>query len=318
MALSLGASGAGFIQWIWNINPFMDNENEAAIGFCRVDGSFKEEFERFRAFARFANQNRRLFKGKIDEDIVLVIPHSQQFSPRNLATEATRRAARALCYDLKQTCRAVSEYGLDAILAEDRAPLFLILPAPRTISEKAWSGLLKLVEKGSTLIVTGYFEADEHFRPADRIGKFFGFSGSRPVNRREAGAVFSGEKLQRVERADTEDRILTHVQGKGKIVWHPVPLENGDSTGPIASFYGLVIPAAVSPYSPNADDLEDVLTYVTKFSTALLYAFVNETGRDRRIFLAEPGTGSEINIPAGRANLVFVDKRTGTVLSRVF
>ena len=42
MALSLGANACGFIEWIWNINPFMDNENEAAIGFHRVDGTAKK------------------------------------------------------------------------------------------------------------------------------------------------------------------------------------------------------------------------------------------------------------------------------------
>jgi hypothetical protein len=318
MALSLGASGAGFIQWIWSINPFMDNENEAAIGFQRLGGSFKEEFERFRAFAKFANQNRRLFRGKIDEDIVLVIPHSQQFSARNLATEATRRAVRALHYDLWQTCRAVSEYGLDAILAEEKAPLFLILPAPRTISDAAWSKLVKLAEKGSTVIASGFFEEDEHFRPAVRVGEMFGFSRSRPVNRREAGAVFSGDKLQRIERADTADDVRTQILGKGKIVWHPVPLENGDSTGPIAGFYGSALPAQLNPYLPTGADLDDVLVRVTKFESALLYTFVNETGRDRKVFRTDAGNEFEDEIEAGRANMFFVDKRTGKLLSKVY
>lgn len=317
MALSLGASGAGFIQWIWNINPFMDNENEAAIGFARVDGSFKEEFRRFRAFAKFANDNRRFFKGKIDEDIVLVLPHSQQFSARNLAGEATKRAVRALHYDLKHSCRAVSEYGLDALLAENRAPLFLIMPAPRTVSDKAWSDLLKLVEKGSTLIVTGYFEADEHFRPAERVGKLFRIPGSRPVNRREAGAVFSGEKLQRVERADTVDQVREYVHGNGKIVWHPVPLENGDSTGPIAEFYGSILPPMLNQYLPTGRELDDILIRVTKFESALLYTIINETGADREITVPAPG-GFSVTVQAGRANMVFVDKKNGKVISRVY
>lgn len=317
LALSLGASGAGFIQWIWNINPFMDNENEAAIGFCRVDGSFKEEFERFRAFAKFANQNRRLFKGKIDEDIVLVIPHSQMFSARNLAVEATKRAVRALHYDLKHSCRAVSEYRLETLLAEERAPLFLIMPAPRSISDAGWANLLKLVEKGSTLIITGYFEADEHFRPAERVGKMFGFSGSRPVNRRESGAVFSGEKLQRIERADADDEVREYIHGKGKIVWHPVPLENGDSTEPIAEFYKSILPELLNEYLPTGDVLDDILIRVTRFETVLLFTIINESGTDREV-MVRGSSHISVVVSAGRANLVFVDKRTGNVLSRVY
>ena len=32
LALAVGVSGAGFINWIWNTNPMMASDNEAAIG----------------------------------------------------------------------------------------------------------------------------------------------------------------------------------------------------------------------------------------------------------------------------------------------
>jgi len=32
LAISMEIGGAGFIEWIWNTNPFMKSDNEAAIG----------------------------------------------------------------------------------------------------------------------------------------------------------------------------------------------------------------------------------------------------------------------------------------------
>ncbi len=47
LALSFAADGAGFIEWIWNTNPYMNSTNEVGIGFYRVDGTAKPELEPF-------------------------------------------------------------------------------------------------------------------------------------------------------------------------------------------------------------------------------------------------------------------------------
>ncbi|PYS68303.1 MAG: hypothetical protein DMF69_20585, partial [Acidobacteria bacterium] len=57
MAISFAVDGAGFIEWIWNTNCYMNNENENAIGFHRVDQTAKPELEPFRRLAKFFGKN---------------------------------------------------------------------------------------------------------------------------------------------------------------------------------------------------------------------------------------------------------------------
>lgn len=58
IAISLGTGGAGFIQWIWNINPLMKNDNEATIGLVRADGTVKPEFDIVKKYAAFIRKHR--------------------------------------------------------------------------------------------------------------------------------------------------------------------------------------------------------------------------------------------------------------------
>ena len=70
LALGVGVSGAGFINWIWNTNPMMASDNEAAIGLFRPDGTAKPEFDAWRAIARFARDAAPSMTGRQREDVV--------------------------------------------------------------------------------------------------------------------------------------------------------------------------------------------------------------------------------------------------------
>src|SRR3989304_3884937 len=76
------------MEWIWNTNPYMDSDNEAAIGLHRADGSAKPELESVRTFARWFAANAGHMQGRRTEDVLMVIPHSQMFSTRNFAPAA--------------------------------------------------------------------------------------------------------------------------------------------------------------------------------------------------------------------------------------
>lgn len=327
MVLSVGANGAGFIQWIWNINPFMDNENEAAIGFYRPDGTVKEELDRFMDVAMIAANQSARFLEREDEDILLVVPHAQMFSPRNLATEATKKAVRALHYMCRYTCRAVGEFQLKKIEAEGSTPKLIILPAPRTLSQAAWQSLLNLVERGSYLLVSGFFEEDEHFLPADRMSPRAMFKGTRNVRQFESVKIeetsfnirFSGEKLQRIERAlSGDDSVQESSDFDGRILWMPVPIENGEELGPIAAFYqmGAGLAGVSRIFSVSGVD-DSVLIRPTVFKQAVLYAIINESGKDVRVRLTQRGAKKplDITVAFGRARLILLDRTTGAVLA---
>jgi hypothetical protein len=165
LAYSLGAGGAGFIEWVWNTNPYMKSDNEAAIGAHRADGTAKPELEPMVKYAKFFAENGHLMTGRVDEEVVMVIPHSQMFSTRNFATEATQKCVRAMCYHCRVPMRAVSEYNVDSL---KQAPKLFVVPSPRILNEQAWTSLLKFAEAGSTVLITGVFDADEHYLPVER------------------------------------------------------------------------------------------------------------------------------------------------------
>lgn len=323
MAMSLGVSGAGFIQWIWNVNPFMDNENESAIGFFRPDGTAKEEFQRFMDMSLLVTNQMSNFIGKEDEEILLVIPQSQLFSPRNLTTEATKKAVRALHYHLRQPCMAVGEYQLGSIDSRTVVPKLVIVPSPRILSTEAWKIIVDLCEKGAHVLISGFFEEDRYFLPAPRIGSAIQVDGPVPVQSVETLTIgeddypvrFSGDKQQRVEKAvSPHSGVVKLARFDNRMMWLPVPIENGDTLDAVIAFYQMGLKAAgiKASFSIEGAD-ESVLVRRTVFKDWVLYTIVNEGNRDLDLKLAQmPNLKPvDISVQAGRTRLIFLDRKTG-------
>ncbi len=80
------ASGAfGVIQWCYETNPFINSDNEAAIGLKRADGSVKPEHGVLAQAAAFVARNRARFDGYVAPEIAVVVPTAELLSPRSLA-----------------------------------------------------------------------------------------------------------------------------------------------------------------------------------------------------------------------------------------
>src|SRR6185436_7006132 len=133
MAISLAVDGAGFIEWVWNTNPYMNSTNEVGIGFHRVDGTAKPELEPFLRVAKFMGQHGRLLRDRQPESVVMVIPHSQMFSPRSFAQDATRRCVRAMYYHCGMPMQAISEYTIGDYSLK---PKLIIVPSPGVLTQK--------------------------------------------------------------------------------------------------------------------------------------------------------------------------------------
>lgn len=329
MALALGANACGFIEWIWNTNPFMNIDNEAGIGFLRADGTVKPEFFAFQKIAEFANKNRKYFRGKTDEKTLLVIPHSYQFTPRSFASEATKKAIRAFHYHCRRTLRAVSEYSLETILAEENVPNLILLPSPRILTERAWESLLKLVRNGSTLAITGYFADDEHFLPQPRFKDMESQSiyEAVPVSQFEKIEIegkilqvrFGGEKIQRIEKADfPQDYIWNTGLGEGNIFWCKIPLEIGETLEPIIAFYNFALKRAnLLPFFSLPYNNPAILIRPTEFQDTFLYLIINESAGNEFVeFVHTPtDTKFEFSLAGGKTKMIFIDKKTGATLA---
>ena len=326
LVLATAVGGAGFIEWIWNTNPYMPLDNEAAIGLLRPDGSKKPEFDTLRDVAAFVAGNLRNLGPREAEPAVMVIPHSYMFSVRNRATEATQRAVRAMHYDCRVTMSAVSEYALDRL---DGIRKLLIVPSPRVLTDDAWDRLLGFAEAGATLLVTGPIDFDEHWLPVSRLARFGIEPGIRPVAQEEhmeIGGVryslsFRGDSLQRVEKAlvpgEPTARLRTFSAGRGKVIWSPLPVELAYQVEPTVAIYRHALAeTGIEPVFRLADDEPGVLVYPAVFRNGVLYAVVSELGSPVELRLAhsETETAVSIKVPAQRAAMLLIDKRSGRVL----
>jgi Cellulase (glycosyl hydrolase family 5) len=325
LAIGAGTDSAGFIEWIWNTNCYMNSDNEAAIGFHRVDQTAKPELEPFLEISKFYASHRGLLRDRLDEPVLMVIPHSQMFSPRNTATESTRKCVRALHYHCRTSVRAVSEYLL---FDSKEAAKLIVVPAPRVLSQRCWASLLRRAEQGATVVLSGVLDADEHWMPVERTKQLGWSAESKPVSESEFILIdgvqqhvrFAGEKIQRVEKAllgPGAARPLVKPHGAGRFVWSPLPLELSEALEPLAAFYRFALRlAGISPIFRVSMPEPSILILPALYEHAALYTFVSEQDRDAPLRLTHVETNTQISltVPAERSALVLIDRRTGKVI----
>jgi hypothetical protein len=310
MAISFAADGAGFIEWVWNTNPYMNSTNEVGIGFHRVDGTAKPELEPFLAIAKFMAEHGQLLKDRQPEQALMVIPHSHMFSPRSFAQEATRRCVRAMYYHCGVPMQAVSEYTLAEYSG---AAKLILVPAPVLLTEKCWSALLARAEAGATVAVSGVAQTGESLLPTEPVVQTERFA----VGAKEYLVRFEGEKIQRIEKPKMKNDVAVKAYGAGRLVRSPLPLELGDSMEALVAFYRFALEQArVAPIFTATPGTPSVLVLPSVFRDVVLYTFVSEDNQDTSLLVthAESKTKFSVNVPAGRTAMVIVDRKTGRLI----
>ncbi|HXC69074.1 MAG TPA: beta-galactosidase, partial [Pyrinomonadaceae bacterium] len=321
MALSFAADGAGFIEWVWNTNPYMNSTNEVGIGFHRVDGSAKPELEPFLNIAKFMAQHGHRLQGRVSEPVAMVIPHSQMFTPRSFAQEATRKCVRAMYYHCGVPMQAVSEYTLAEYAGKAK---LIVVPSPRVLTERCWETLLSEIRGGGTVAISGPIDEDDHWLPVERSNLFGAKARTLPIAETEAITIgareyvvrYDGEKMQRIEKAviaRSPVRVIVQPYGLGRVVWSPLPLEVGDSMTAIAAFYRLALSLArVAPVFTATPTTPAVLILPLVFRDVVLYTFISEIDRDVRLTVTHLETRERFNVvvPATRTKMMLVDRKT--------
>ncbi|MBI4428489.1 MAG: cellulase family glycosylhydrolase [Ignavibacteriales bacterium] len=328
LAVSFGAGGAGFIEWIWNINPFMKSDNEVTIGLFRVDGTAKPEYDRLTKYARFFDANKHLMKRRGQEEVVMVIPHSNMFSTRNFATEATKRCVRVMSYNFGVSMAAVSEYRLDAV---KDIPKLVVVPSPGILAETSWQHLLNLARKGSTVLVSGTLDADEHRLTVNRLKALVIEATTKAVAQSEPMVVgaetliarFGSLKIQRLEKSEIANqpaRPTVLSMGKGKLLWFPLPVENADNIEPAAVLYryAMEVAGVNSRFTVHPAN-RGILVLPTFFRDVILYTCVSESSREEALNISDHATGSKfaVAVPAQKTVLLFLNASDGTIVAKM-
>lgn len=324
------AQGAGGIEWVWNVNAMMANDNEITIGAVRPDGTEKPEAFVLASFAQFARQHPESFTAIEPPAITMVTSQAQQYSVMwALATATQKKAVRALAYYDHQPLRLLPEHRVGDL----GAPKLVIVPSAQALTEDAWQKLLAYVNEGGTLLVTGPLDRDEHWQPVDRLGALKVQARIFPLDVRESVLRLPGRErgvgvsypsevqtapVSTIRFADGASmKEIAH--GKGTILWAAEPVEFAEGYEAAAALYRYAMgKAGVKEAFLQVRPLPaGVLAFPTVTKNAVLYSLSSESLQDQVVDLRDGVTGGSVRLtlPAQRGAMVLLSRPDGNVLA---
>ena len=312
------AQGAGALEWVWNVNAYMANDNEIPIGAIRPDGTEKSEAQVLAGFAAFAAKSAQSFTKITPPNVTMVTSQSLLYSVLGgLALDTQKKSLRALAYYDHTPVRMLPENRL----ADLGSPKLVILPSPQGLSQPAWDQLMDYVEHGGLLLVTGPVNRDEHWQPVDRLTPLGIKADVQPLIVRGSlpltlsGSDYALSFPAEVQQSTVEKMRIPFTEGHappagtsyessltgakhgaGKILWAADPVEFSEGYEAVAALYRWAlneagVKAAFREVHPLA---QSTLAFPTVLDDAVLYSFSNESASPSLVDLVDAITGARI------------------------
>jgi hypothetical protein len=324
------AQGAGALEWVWNVNAYMANDNEIPIGAVRPDGTEKPEAEVLRGFAAFVAKSPQSFTKIVPPEVTMVTSQVELYSTLGgLALETQKKALRAMAYWDHTPLHMLPENRL----AELGSPKLVFLPSAQGLTEAAWQQLLDYVAKGGTLLVTGPVNRDEHWQPVDRVSVpgvkaeviLLAVRESRLGIGADTKAWYELGFPADVQQSSAETmrfndgRTLEVIEhGSGLILWAADPVEFSEGYEATAALYLWALEEArVKPKFRETEPLSPaVLAFPTVLDGGELYSFSNESMNAQNLDIIDALTGAHICFTMqGQRGAALLLDRQGKVLS---
>ncbi len=300
------AQGAGALEWVWNVNAYMANDNEIPIGAVRPDGTEKPEAEVLRDYAAFASKSPQSFTKIAPPAVTMVISQVELYSTLGgLALETQKKALRAMAYFDHTPLRMLPENRIEEL----GSPKLVFLPSAQGLTDRAWGQLLEYVAQGGTLLVTGPVDRDEHWMVVDRTAPLGLKAEMMPLAVRGSVLILpdgrgvalgfpaevqqSSAETMRFSDSKTVE-VIPH--GRGKILWTADPVEFAEGYDPTAAVYRWALEeAGVKPAFQEKEPLSpEVLAFPTQLDDAELYSFSNESMEAERVDFVDAATGAHV------------------------
>ncbi|QNI33693.1 hypothetical protein H7849_07140 [Alloacidobacterium dinghuense] len=320
------AQGTGALEWVWNVNSYMANDNEIPIGAVRPDGTEKPEAEVLSAFAAFVAKNSSSYTHIQAPAVTLVTSNVMQYSNMNpLAIDTQKRALRALCYYDHTPTRMLQENRLSDL----GQPKLVILPAPQALTDAAWQQLLAYVDGGGTLLVSGPVSRDEHWQFVDRLAPLGLKAQIQPLTVRQSELKIGAQPVVQVSfptlvqqdpvevmRFADGKSVETVAHGRGKILWAADPVEFSEDYDPTAALYRYALQEAGVAASFTGSLSPGVLAFPTVLDDAVLYSFSNESLDDHPVDIRDAVSGAHLKfeLSAQRGAEILLSRK-GAVLA---
>lgn len=327
IALSF-VGGSGAIQWLWNSNTYMTNDNEVPIGILRGDGTEKPEANVMRGFAKFSREASPILRNPQSASVVIVTSQAAQFSTfRELQVAAQRNTVRAIAYYDKTPAIIIAENQIEKL----GSPKLAILPSAQSLAEPTWQALLAYVKGGGNLLVTGPVERDAHWHRIERLAALNVKAQLEPLtvhnvdirwNGKTIPASFDQESQSWLESLQfaAGDDVQEVSYGGGRIFWAAYPVELAQGAKPAAELYSMVLKAVdVQPlFDLNSSVSAGVLIYPTVLEDSVLYVITSETDQDTDVDLRDKTTNGvlKFKLPAGHSALAVIRKSDGGIAAK--
>ena len=320
--------GSGAIEWLWNTNSDMTESNETPIGAVRTDYTEKPEASVLRAFAQFAPSLQGHLRDPQLPSIAIVTSQAAQYSVlADFQLAAQQRAVRALSYDAHLTSYLIAENQIEKL----GSPKLAILPSPQALGEAAWRALLRYVDAGGNLLITGPLDRDEHWQVVHRAADLGVAAHVEPLTYHDA-AIRLGDRSLPLSfdeqgqnwldslRFDDGSTFKEISRGKGRIFWTSYPVELSQVAQSTAQLYAYVASRAdIAPmFSQQTPLPPGVLVFPTVLADSLLYVFVSDSANDAAINLRDQTTGAQMafTLPAARAAIAVVGKKEKKIVAK--
>ena len=336
MAMSL-VRGSGAIEWLWNTNSYMTEGNETPIGALRADRTEKPEATVMRDFASFATVLSNHLRNPEVPQVAVIASQAAQYSVlAELQIEAQRKSVRALAYYSRFMPYLIYENQIDKL----GDPKLAILPSAQSLTEHTWQALLKYVQGGGRLLITGPIDRDEHWQRVNRAATIVPGAHAIPLTYhnasvapqdassmpaltgpRELSLSFDLEAQSWLESLRLPGASFSEVNyGKGVVDWAAEPVELSRGALATADLYSYV--AARAQIRPPFELLEKlapgVLVYCTLLEDSVLYVIVSDDAEDAAVALRDRETGVrlELKLPAERAALALIGRKEKSLLGK--
>ncbi len=320
--------GSGAIEWLWNTNSDMTESNETPIGAVRTDFTEKPEAALLRAFAQFAPSLQEHLHSPELPSIAIVTSQAAQFSAlAEFQLAAQQNAVRALAYDVHLPAYVIAENQIGKL----GAPKLAILPSPQALSEPAWQTLLKYVDAGGNLLVTGPIDRDEHWQIVRRaaalglavhVEPITYHNATLSLGTRSLALAFGQSQQNSLDslRFEDDSTLKEIPHGKGRIFWTSDPVELADDQHSTSDLYAYIATklnispmfSALSPLPPG------VLVFPTVLSDSVLYVVISDSANDATISLRDQTTGAQLalSLPAEHAAIAVIGKKEKKVVAK--
>jgi hypothetical protein len=220
------------------------------------------------------------------------------------------------------------------------SPKLAILPSAQALTENAWRALLKYVEDGGNLLITGPVDRDEHWQRVNRAAELIPGAHAIPLTYHNASVLpqdaapllalhrlyasplsFDLQAQSWLESLRFSDASFTELNhGKGRIFWAAEPVELAQDDQPTADVYSYVAARiGIKPLFELQQPLSPgVMVYPVSLEDSVVYVFVSDNASDTRIDLRDQSTGTQLmfELSAEHAALALIGKKGKAVIAK--